>query len=84
MTTLESVRVPMTAVLRNIEFKGSTMGSNAEFIDMVKFVDSNKLKPIVEHVFNGLEKADEAFLLMRNGAQFGKIVVRVAFPLSNL
>jgi D-arabinose 1-dehydrogenase-like Zn-dependent alcohol dehydrogenase len=36
----------MQAVLRNVEVRGSTMGSRKEFADMVKFVDEKKLHPL--------------------------------------
>ena len=77
MTTLKSVTVPMTAVMKNIEVRGSTMGSNKEFADMVAFVGKTGVRPVVEHVFHGLDQADQAFTLMKDGAQFGKIVVTV-------
>lgn len=67
----------MGAVLRNIEVRGSTMGSRKEFAEMVQFVREKKLKPIVSRSVHGLdvEKIDTLFDDMKNASQFGKLVV---------
>jgi D-arabinose 1-dehydrogenase-like Zn-dependent alcohol dehydrogenase len=67
----------MGAVLRNIEVRGSTMGSRKEFADMVQFVSEKKLKPVVSRSIHGLdvEKVDTLFEDMKNASQFGKLVV---------
>lgn len=67
----------MGAVLRNIEVKGSTMGSRKEFTDMVQFVREKKLKPVVSRVVHGmnLEQLNGLFDDMKNASQFGKLVV---------
>jgi len=63
--------------LRNIDIRGSTMGSRVEFEKMLKFVEEHQIKPIVSDVWEGLEKTEDAILHMRKGAQFGKLVVTV-------
>lgn len=67
----------MSAVLRNIEVRGSTMGSRAEFADMVAFVRDKKLRPVVSRSVHGLDIAqiDSLFEDMKNASQFGKLVV---------
>jgi D-arabinose 1-dehydrogenase-like Zn-dependent alcohol dehydrogenase len=67
----------MPAVLRNIEVRGTTMGSRQEFADMVQFVRENKLKPVVSRSVHGfdIEKIDGLFEDMKNASQFGKLVV---------
>lgn len=67
----------MGAVLRNIEVRGSTMGSRKEFAEMVQFVREKKLKPVVSRSVHGLdiEKIDTLFDDMKNASQFGKLVV---------
>ena len=70
----------MSAVLRNLELRGTTMGSRKEFKDMVAFVNEKKVRPIVSKVAKGLENIkdiDELFEQMRNGSQFGKLVVEI-------
>lgn len=67
----------MSAVLRNIEVRGSTMGSRKEFADMVAFVGDKKLRPIVSRSVHGLDikQIDTLFDDMKNASQFGKLVV---------
>ena len=70
----------MGANLMNLELKGTTMGSRKEFKDMVAFVKEKKIRPIVSKVAKGLDNLkdiDELFEQMRNGSQFGKLVVEV-------
>ncbi|KAG2218725.1 hypothetical protein INT45_006877 [Circinella minor] len=69
----------MGAVLKNIDFRGSTMGSRAEFKQMLEFVDKHKIKPIVSHVFNGLtqENMDKAISVIDAGQQTGKVVLEI-------
>lgn len=71
----------MTAVLKNIELKGSTMGSRLEFKQMVEFVNQKKLKPVVSRVVSGIdniEGIDGLFEDMKKGSQFGKLVIEVS------
>ena len=81
MTVAPSFPLPMTAVLKNIEVKGSTMGSRQEFRDMVAFVDKEKITPVVSKVVKGrledLEKWEELFEDMKAGRQFGKLVYEI-------
>lgn len=60
---------------QNIDYKGSTMGSVAEFNAMCNFVTERKiaLDGLVDTTFKGLESADEAFEKMKTGSQFGNI-----------
>jgi NADPH:quinone reductase-like Zn-dependent oxidoreductase len=55
---------------------GSTMGSDEDFRQMLKAVISAKLKPIIDSVYP-LENVREAMTRMEQGAQFGKIVLKV-------
>lgn len=50
----KGVAFSMVQVLKNIDLVGSTMGSRAEFKEMVAFVDKHKIKPVVSNVFQGL------------------------------
>jgi D-arabinose 1-dehydrogenase-like Zn-dependent alcohol dehydrogenase len=70
----------MNAVLNNLELKGSTMGSRKEFHDMVAFVNEKKITPIVSRVVKGLDNLKEIDTLfddMKNGSQFGKLVIEI-------
>ena len=66
--------------MKNIELRGSTMGSRKEFADMVKFVASNNVKPVVSRSVYGidnLEGINGLFEDMKNASQFGKLVVEI-------
>ena len=68
------------AMLKNIELKGSTMGSKKEFQDMVEFVRDKKIRPVVSRVVKGLDNAegiDGLFEDMKAGKQFGKLVILI-------
>ena len=70
----------MQAVMKNIELKGSTMGSRKEFKEMVEFVREKKIRPIVSKVVDGIENMDGIeglFDEMREGRQFGKLVINI-------
>jgi len=70
----------MAAVMKNIDLKGSTMGSRVEFAAMIEFVREKKIKPIVSRVvkgFENLKEVEELFDEMKKGSQFGKLVIEV-------
>jgi len=69
----------MPAVLKNIDLRGSTMGSRKEFSDMVAFVREKKIRPVVSRTVKGLDikEIDSLFDDMKEGKQFGKLVVVV-------
>ncbi|KAL8709363.1 MAG: hypothetical protein Q9225_007467 [Loekoesia sp. 1 TL-2023] len=78
MTSMGQPSLPMQAVMKNIELKGSTMGSRREFADMVRFVSEKKIRPIVERTVNGidnLEGIEGLFEDLSEGRQFGKLIV---------
>lgn len=69
----------MPAVLKNIDVRGSTMGSRKEFKDMVNFVSTHKVHPIVSRVIqtelSDVAALDGLFQDMKDGKQFGKLVI---------
>lgn len=78
MTTGPKMPFTMNAVLRNIEVRGTTMGSRKEFAEMVRFVEDNKLRPVISRVvrgFDNLYEIDGLFEDMKTAKQFGKLVV---------
>jgi D-arabinose 1-dehydrogenase-like Zn-dependent alcohol dehydrogenase len=71
----------MQAVMKNIEVKGSTMGSRKEFKDMIDFVRRKEMRPVVSRTVQGIdniEGIDSLFEDMKNGSQFGKLVIDIA------
>ena len=79
MTLGPKIEFLMSAVLKNIEVRGSTMGSRKEFADMMQFVREKKLKPVVSRAVQGFDLAqiDSLFDDMKKGSQFGKLVVQI-------
>ena len=80
MTVGPTMPFPMRAVLQQIEVRCSTMGSRKEFADMMEFVRTTRLRPVVSRVIHGLQNLDvieSLFEEMRQGKQFGKLVVRI-------
>lgn len=69
----------MPAVLKNIEVKGSTMGSRQEFKDMIHFVNRANITPVVSKVAQGLDlqAIEGLFGAMKEGSQFGKLVIEL-------
>jgi NADPH:quinone reductase-like Zn-dependent oxidoreductase len=59
---------------RHITIFGSFMGSKAELLEAMKFVESGKIRAIVDRVLP-LAEARHAHELMEHRAQFGKLVL---------
>ncbi|KAI0175900.1 NAD(P)-binding protein [Hypoxylon sp. FL1284] len=71
----------MQAVMKNVDLRGTTMGSRAEFRDMVAFVRERRIRPVVSRVVRGLDSLDAVdglFDDMRAGRQFGKLVIDIS------
>jgi zinc-binding alcohol dehydrogenase/oxidoreductase len=66
--------IPGKVFFKQLTIMGSTMGNDAEFANMVAFVNEHTLIPVVDTVFS-LEQAEEAARYMDSGQQFGKIVL---------
>lgn len=60
----------------HLQILGSTMGSDDDFIKMLSLCNEHAIIPILDKTFN-FEDAVAAFDRMKNGNQFGKIVVKV-------
>lgn len=70
--------IPMARLFwKQLKIYGSTMGSPDDFAEMIKFINENKIIPVIDEIFP-LENISEAFLKMNEGKQFGKIVVAVS------
>lgn len=81
MTVSPKMDWSMQAVMKNIELRGSTMGSKSEFRAMVKFVEEKQIRPVVSRVVKGLtnlEGIDSLFQEMKDGKQFGKLVIDIS------
>ncbi|KAL2825179.1 hypothetical protein BDW59DRAFT_179948 [Aspergillus cavernicola] len=78
MTVAPVMPFIMHAVLKNIDVRGSTMGSRKEFKDMVDFVKAHKIRPVVSRVvqaeLSDVVALDRLFQDMKDSKQFGKLV----------
>ena len=76
---LDTVRM----FLKQIEFRGSTMGSRVEFARMLSFVSAHRITPPILHVFL-LDDLPSALALMGAGSQSGKIILQTRQQTSRL
>jgi zinc-binding alcohol dehydrogenase/oxidoreductase len=64
---------PQVLFWKQISILGSTMGSDADFREMIAFVEHHKIVPVIDRVYP-LDDIHAGFSAMSSGAQFGKIV----------
>jgi NADPH:quinone reductase-like Zn-dependent oxidoreductase len=67
---------PVTVFMKSIRLQGIFTGSRAMFEDMNKAISVNKLRPVVDRVFE-FDEVREALRHMESASHFGKIVVRI-------
>ena len=70
--------VPAKIFWKQLDILGSTMGNDEEFAEMMAFINTHQIFPIVDEVFE-LAQAQTAIEKMSQGKQFGKIVLKVAY-----
>jgi len=73
----QPVTITMNAIDKNLEYKGTMLGSFAEYKTMIDFMGKHQLEPIVNNVVEGLDHAEEGFQIMQKGEQFGNIVIKI-------
>lgn len=56
---------------------GTTLGSHEEYQDMISFISKHNLHPVVDRTYS-LEEAEEAMHYLEEGAQFGKVALKVS------
>jgi len=59
---------------KQISLIGSTMGSHQDFRDVLNLLWAGKIKPVIHQVMP-LSEGIEAYKMMQEGKQFGKIVL---------
>ncbi len=59
-----------------LRVQGLSVGSCESFENMVRAIDSTKLKPVIDTIYP-IEKTQEAFRHMESGSFVGKIVVKI-------
>ncbi len=65
---------PARIFWKQLSILGTTMGTEDEFMAMLRFVEQHNIKPVVDQVFP-LADAEKAMQRMASGEQFGKIVL---------
>lgn len=76
--TTGDAKIRMFPVFWNqLDVRGSSMGSPADFRAMLKFVSEHRIKPVIDRVYDMSEAAAAAERLNEAG-QFGKIVLTVS------
>lgn len=68
---------PQILFWKEIQILGSTMGSDIEFSQMLDFVSSKRITPVIDSEFE-LEDFESAYIRMEKGEQFGKIILRIS------
>ena len=66
----------VTALIKQLRLQGLIVGSRSQQIDMVKAIDANGMRPIVDKVFP-LDKMVEAFKYQESNQHFGKICLEM-------
>ncbi|MBX2855049.1 MAG: NAD(P)-dependent alcohol dehydrogenase [Rhodobacteraceae bacterium] len=66
----------MSILRKNIKIQGTYVGSVAVMRDMLRAIDINQLRPVVDKVFP-FEDAPAALRFQESGAHFGKVVVKM-------
>ena len=69
--------VPAKMFFKQLNIHGTTMGTRLEFEEMIRFVEENEIKPIVDEVY-ALANVEQALRRMEDGEQFGKIVLKIS------
>jgi len=74
-STKAEITLPLV-VMRQVALQGVTVGSARDFRAMLAAIEAAKLRPVISDVFP-FGRAHDAFLAMRQGGHFGKIVIEV-------
>ncbi|MBY0436280.1 MAG: zinc-binding dehydrogenase, partial [Cyclobacteriaceae bacterium] len=61
---------------KQLSIHGTTMGTRDEFLSLLEFLESRKIKPVIDKAFP-LRDIAKAFERMKNGEQFGKIILNI-------
>lgn len=67
---------PQKLFWKQVSILGSTMGSPSDFHNMLRFVNTHAIVPVIDEVFP-FEEATLAFAKMDAGTQIGKLVVEI-------
>ncbi|HET6639956.1 MAG TPA: zinc-binding dehydrogenase, partial [Gemmatimonadota bacterium] len=79
-TTGNDATTPINRVYwKHISIHGSTMANRREFREVARLVEGGRIKPVIDEEIP-LEGVLDALRRMREGDQFGKIVITIGAP----
>ena len=61
---------------KSVTVKGIYVGSRAMFADMNRAIETHKLKPVIDQIFD-FKDARSAYHTMRGAKHFGKLVIKM-------
>ena len=67
---------PLQIFMKSVRLQGIFVGSRKMFEDMNRAISLNKLRPVIDRVFD-FDQVREALSYMESGSHFGKIVVKI-------
>jgi len=62
-------------IMNYIRLQGYSVGNAQELTELVNAIEKNDLKPVIDSVFP-IEKTKDAFLKLKSGKAFGKIIIK--------
>ena len=67
---------PRQLFYKQLSIFGTTMGTRDEFLSMIDFMESRKMKPVIDQVLP-FAKLPDALQRLESAEQFGKIVLEI-------
>lgn len=67
---------PIMLFMKAVRLQGIFVGSRKMFEDMKKAIETAKMRPVIDRVFD-FDDIREAMRYMKSGAHFGKIVIKI-------
>lgn len=75
LTGTNSGNLPLPLILmRNVRIQGISVGSKAAFERMNAFIDTHKIEPVIDRIFN-FQDTQKAFRYLESGQHFGKVCI---------
>ncbi|MBX2951063.1 MAG: NAD(P)-dependent alcohol dehydrogenase [Leadbetterella sp.] len=62
-------------IMNYIRLQGYSVGNAQELKELVNAIEKNNLKPVIDSIY-GIDQTQEAFLKLKSGKAFGKVVIK--------
>lgn len=76
LTGISGATNPTPIMAKSVTVKGIYVGSRAMFADMNRAIETHKLKPVIDQIFD-FKDARSAYHTMRGAKHFGKLVIKM-------